>query len=124
MARVLIVDDDFDMRDTLRDILEDEGLGVGVAADGLEALAWLQSNPPPALILLDWMMPRCDGAEFRARQRASPQLANIPVVLLTADLRIRDQVDALGAVDFLAKPVRLARLLEVVRRYCDPAAST
>lgn len=117
MSTILIVDDDFDMRDSLRDVLEDEGFTVAVAGDGLEALDYLKANAPPALILLDWMMPRCDGAEFRARQRADAALAAIPVVLLTADAQLREKMATLEAADYLRKPVKLARLLEVVRQH-------
>jgi CheY-like chemotaxis protein len=118
MTTILIVDDDFDMRDSLVDILEDEGFDIAKAADGLEALTYLRAHPAPRLILLDWMMPRCDGANFRAQQRADPALADIPVVLLTADARVEEKVTALQVNDFLLKPVKLHRLLEVVRKYC------
>lgn len=119
MAAVLIVDDDFDMRESLRDILEDEGYTVAVAGDGLEALEYLRANPLPKLILLDWMMPRCDGAEFREQQRADPRLASIPVVLLTADARAKEKMQLVQAADFLTKPVRLVQILAVVQKYCD-----
>jgi CheY-like chemotaxis protein len=64
------------------------------------------------------MMPRCDGASFRAEQRADARLAHIPVVLLTADVRLEEKRRALDAVDLLPKPVQLEELLEVVRRHC------
>jgi CheY-like chemotaxis protein len=116
---VLIVDDDFDIRDSLKDILEDEGYQVAMAADGEEALEYLRRHPAPGVILLDWMMPRCDGAHFRARQTAEPELASIPVILLTADVHAADKTKAIEANDFLAKPVKLAKLLEVVGKYCS-----
>lgn len=116
-AAVLLVDDDFDLRETLADILSDEGYAVAGAADGLEALEWLRANPAPRLVLLDMMMPRCDGAEFRERQRQDPTIAGIPVVLLTADPRVaqrlRHPVDG-----HLVKPVAIGDLLATVRRYC------
>lgn len=117
MAAVLIVDDDFDMRESLRDILEDEGYTVAVAGDGLEALEYLRANPLPKLILLDWMMPRCNGAQFLERKQANPGIASIPVVLLTADIRrgARDRAPPGGA--FLTKPVMLPELLATVERF-------
>lgn len=118
MTTILIVDDDFDMRDSLVDILEDEGFDVAVAGDGLEALAYLRAHPAPDLILLDWMMPRCDGAQFRAQQQADPTLAAIPVILLTADTRMAEKMAALQVKEFLSKPVKLHRLLDVMKRYC------
>jgi CheY-like chemotaxis protein len=115
-ATVLVVDDDFDVADALRDTLVDEGYQVAIAPDGLAALDYLRANPPPALILLDWMMPHCDGATFRAEQRKDPAISGIPVVLLTADARIPHKVQQLQARDYLAKPVVLNQLLDVVRR--------
>ena len=116
--RVLIVDDDFDIRDALKDVLEDEGYVVDTAADGRYALDLLRAPPFPCLILLDWMMPRCDGPQFRTQQRAEPAIADIPVVLLTADARLSEKVSDIGAQDYLKKPVQLERLLDVVQRYC------
>ena len=115
---ILIVEDDFDLRDSLQDMLEDEGYHVATAADGAEALAYLRSRPAPGLVLLDWMMPTCDGRQFRTEQLADPALAHIPVVLLTADARVRDQMPSLGLSEFLGKPFRLEALLAVVARYC------
>jgi CheY-like chemotaxis protein len=117
--RVLIVDDDFDIRDSLKDALEDEGYVVDTAADGLDALERLRAPPFPCLILLDWMMPRCDGPQFRSEQRREPAIADIPVVLLTADARLSEKVSEIGAQDCLKKPVHLNRLLEVIQRYCS-----
>ena len=115
---VLVVDDDFDIRDSLADVLRDEGYGVEVAADGEEALARLRRmSSPPGLILLDWMMPRCDGEQFRAQQKTDPDLASIPVVLLTADARLPEKRAILDVDDYLAKPVDLDLLLETVGRY-------
>lgn len=121
-AEILVIDDDFDLRDTLVDILQDEGFAVAVAGDGLDGLEYLRANPPPRLILLDWMMPRCDAAQFRAQQRAEPALADIPVVLLSADARIDEKMRAVEATDCLGKPVKLERLLALVRRFCEPTS--
>ena len=117
MSTILIVEDDFDVRDSLADILEDEGFSVATANDGEDALAYLRANPRPSLILLDWMMPRCNGAQFRVEQKSDPALADIPVVLLTADARIEEKQNGIDAADFVAKPVKLERLLAIVRRF-------
>ncbi len=118
---VLVVDDDFDIRDTLADILSDAGYAAAFASDGFEALSWLRANPAPALILLDWMMPNCDGATFRAKQREDPAISGIPVVLLTADVRIGEKTRQIDAAAYLKKPVQLATLLETVERYAAPS---
>jgi CheY-like chemotaxis protein len=115
---VLIVDDDFDLRETLRDVLQDEGYAVATAEDGLAALAYLEANSAPCMILLDWMMPRCNGAEFRERQCQVPAFAAIPVVLLTADARQDEKIAATGAQHYLSKPVTRDRLCSVVRSIC------
>lgn len=119
MGTILIVDDDFDFRETLLDILKGEGFQVATAGDGLDALAYLRSHPAPCLILLDWMMPRCDGVEFREAQKADPALASIPVVLLTAHTRPGETMTAVQANALLEKPVTVKGLLEVVRRFCS-----
>lgn len=117
---LLVVDDDYDIRDTLRDVLSDEGITTAFAGDGIEALAYLRAHAHPRLILLDLMMPRCDGPTFRAEQRKDPELADIPVVVLSADSKIVDKSRALEAAGYLKKPVDLERLTTVVAKYCKP----
>ena len=113
-----MVDDDCDVRESLLDVLGAEGYSVEAAGDGDEALARLRAMPaPPALILLDWMMPRCDGEAFRQKQLADPKLAQIPVVLLTADARLPSAPRSLMVAGFLAKPVDLDLLLETIERF-------
>jgi CheY-like chemotaxis protein len=115
---VLIVDDDPDVADSLCDVLADAGYDPVRAANGREALDYLRSAPRPSVILLDWMMPVCDGPTFRRLQQEDPALADIPVVVLSADARIRDKAAALDAVATLAKPVSLDRLLEILAGTC------
>ena len=83
MRRVLVVEDDADLREALFDLLESSGWKVTLAANGREALARLE-RAPVDVILLDFMMPQMDGGEFRAAQRAQPALAGIPVILMSA----------------------------------------
>ena len=115
---VLIVDDDYDLRETLSDVLQDEGYTVATAEDGLAAMEYLSANSAPCMILLDWMMPRCNAAEFRERQRAVPSLESIPVVLLTADERREEKLRMTGARQYLSKPVSRETLCSVVRSIC------
>ncbi len=126
---ILIVDDDRDIADSLRDALLDEGYTLAVTHDGEDALSYLASSPPPSVILLDWMMPRCDGATFRQRQKALRGMADVPVVLLTADLRVDMKMRAIDSDAFLRKPISVDELLRVVTRYCGvrrapPAAAS
>ncbi len=85
---VLVVDDDADMREAVRDTLLEEGYEAHVAAGGQEALDYLRAHPSPPLILLDWNMAPMNGARFMAELGTdSSALSSIPVVLLTADTR-------------------------------------
>ena len=113
---ILVVDDDQDIRDTLTELLQEEGYSVLRASHGVEALSALRDQPSPSLILLDLMMPVMDGWQFRAEQRKDPALAKIPVVVISATGK-DEKVSALGAVQFLKKPIRLEQLLEAVARH-------
>jgi CheY-like chemotaxis protein len=118
---VLVVDDDDDIRETIIESLGDEGLAAAGAADGAAALSMLKSaEHKPGLILLDLMMPGMSGAEFRERQLADPELARIPVVVLTADANAQSKSIELRADGCLEKPLTLASLIETVERYCAP----
>ena len=66
---ILIVDDDPDIRDSLKEVLEDEGYEVNGVANGREALDYLRKSPRPCVILLDLMMPVMDGWQFRKEQK-------------------------------------------------------
>jgi CheY-like chemotaxis protein len=116
--RLLVVDDDADIVEALADALGDEGYEVAAAHDGFEALSVLAAQPPPCLILLDWMMPRCDGPTFRRQQQQDPTMAAIPVVLLTADPAVEEKARQIGAVAHLRKPIDLDDLLAVIARHC------
>jgi len=115
---VMIVEDDDAVRDTLADILEYEGYTVFAVNDGREALASLHCGSRPALILLDLMMPRMNGWEFRIEQLRSPEIADIPVAILSGAFDVRVQAALLGVREFLGKPVEVQRLLDLVRRFC------
>ena len=114
---VLIIDDDPAIRTIITDVLAEEGFATVAAADGAAALTCLKETQP-CLILLDLMMPGMDGFAFRAIQRITPQVAAIPVVVLSAFPTSVDTAATLDAVAYLSKPVRLDRLVMVVDRYC------
>jgi two-component system, chemotaxis family, chemotaxis protein CheY len=121
---VLVVDDDRNMREILELALGTLGYAVATAADGVEALEWLGGHPIPRVVLLDWMMPRCDGSEFRRRQLCDARFAKIPVVLLTADLRIDRKRAQLGISDCVQKPISLATLRELMLRYVSASRAS
>jgi CheY-like chemotaxis protein len=109
--RVLLIEDDESIRNTLKMALELEGYTVFEAENGEEGLALLPSKPD--LILLDLMMPRMDGREFLERKKQLPEYAHIPSILLSAAMRLQVPVDA---TLFLEKPIDLGRLIEEVSR--------
>lgn len=120
---VMVVEDDRDTREVVKLILELEGIDVTEASDGLEALERLHHlrklNPQrPCAIVLDLMMPRCSGPEFRRRQLDDPLISDVPVIVLSA---VADQprVDDLHPFARVAKPFDPEILLRVVRRACE-----
>jgi CheY-like chemotaxis protein len=115
LPRVLVVDDDPDIRDTIAEVLSDEGYPVELACNGREALDLLGTDrAEPDLILLDLMMPELDGWGFMAEVQKVPRLAAIPVIVFSAHSVSPEAVGALGARGFLRKPLRLHQLLELV----------
>jgi CheY-like chemotaxis protein len=108
------------VRDAVASVLVDEGYGVTGVSSGREALRHLQEHMRPSLIFLDMMMPEMDGWLLRQELKKSPDLASIPIVILSGHGDVRDAALALGAVDYLRKPLRLDSLLEIAERYCRP----
>jgi CheY-like chemotaxis protein len=117
--KILIVEDDDDVRDVVRETLEDEGYWVLVAKNGQEALEVLRRECETCLILLDLIMPVVTGWQFRAQQLQDPFLARFPVVVMSATDTLEEA--AIHADGILKKPVQLKPLLECVARFCVPA---
>jgi CheY-like chemotaxis protein len=113
---VLVVDDDRDIRETLQEVLEMEGYAVTTARNGAEALTQARAERP-SMILLDLFMPVMDGVEFRQRQLADPELADIPVVVVSAAAGLEARVASLGVAGHLEKPLKIDRLFEVVAQF-------
>jgi CheY-like chemotaxis protein len=113
---VLLVDDDEDVLDSVRELLVSHGYVVAEARDGRQALDYLRDNPPPFLILLDLVMPRMDGWEFLVRKAQDEKLAALPVVITSG-------TEANLPSNFAAvrKPWNLADLLNLVRKYYLPS---
>lgn len=116
---ILVVDDDLEIRETLRDVLEEEGYRVTLAANGAEALRQLRGLAAvdhPALILLDLMMPEMNGWQFCEEQRKDGALAAIPVVVISA-ASIGEKRGSISGHTFLKKPIELSRLLDAVEKH-------
>ena len=116
--KVLVVDDDYAVLDAMKDILEDEGYEVSVAANGLEALKELERGPRPCVILLDLMMPVMNGWEFREKQLEDDGLAAIPTIIVTAHNKPEVSAEELKAATSIRKPIAPATLLKTIEQYC------
>jgi len=112
MSLVLVVDDDADNRETLREVLADEGFTVQTAADGASALALIAGGLRPNVMLLDLMMPGMNGEELIARLRAGAA-PDLPVVVLSA---LGDWEPPAGVV-MLRKPADLGAVVEALRAH-------
>jgi DNA-binding response OmpR family regulator len=112
--RVLLVEDDLDLRDTLQDILENEGYDVIPAAHGRQALEYLRitrsSDEAPALVILDLVMPLVNGWEVLEAMRNDPWL-QMPVIVVSA----LGHSKPIGVAAYLRKPFNLVDLLDAVR---------
>jgi two-component system response regulator MprA len=126
--RVLVVDDERAVRESLRRALELEGYDVELAADGQEALDRLEAGPDPDAVILDVLMPAVDGLEVCARLRRNG--SRLPVLMLTARAEVENRVAGLdaGADDYVTKPFALeellARLRALLRRTSNGSGET
>lgn len=118
MAAILVIEDDSNIASLLEFMLEREGHAVTVLADGELAYQHIVAHPPPALVLLDSMLPYRDGLALLIAMRAQAAWGTVPVVMLTARSLERDIVTALdaGASDYIIKPFQPHELLARVRR--------
>lgn len=111
---VLVVEDDQVIRESLEELLLDEGYSVVVAPDGHAALMMLRNGLRPRLILLDLMMPIMDGWQFWENLQGDDALAHIPVVAVTAAREAAPQ----GVLQCLPKPIELDHLLATIDAHC------
>jgi CheY-like chemotaxis protein len=119
--KLLIVEDDRDVREVLESFLTVEGYATDAVGNGQEALDYLRAATElPRLILLDLRMPVLDGWQFLRERAADPAVAGIPVVVVTALPRSGDPA-GLGVAEIIAKPVDVATLVEKIDwHYCRP----
>jgi len=113
--KILVVDDERAVRESLCRALELEGYEIELAADGREALDRLEGDPEPDAMILDVLMPGVDGLEVCRRLRGTG--SKLPVLMLTARTQVEDRVEGLdaGADDYVTKPFALDELLARVR---------
>ena len=122
MSTILVIEDELEIAEAVRAILEDEGLNVKVCSTGTEAVDYLKRNAPD-LVLSDVMMPGLSGYDVLAWAREDSRLANVPFVLMSAAGPSMKQT-ATGWSFFLKKPFTLERLLETVTKFLPATPGT
>jgi CheY-like chemotaxis protein len=120
--RILVVEDNADMRDFLQRILERRGYGFLGAADGVEGME-LALTEHPELILMDLSLPTLDGYEATRLLKANPDFAAMPILAVTAHARSVDKEKALeaGCDAYISKPYSIHQLFELIERFLPPA---
>jgi CheY-like chemotaxis protein len=115
-SKVLIIDDDEDLRESVASILRVEGYEVAIACHGQEALAQLASARMPDLILLDLRMPVMDGPAFLRAVDGAEELADIPIVVFTS---FAQESERTLMRPILQKPLNVNELIEAVAGFCE-----
>ena len=117
-APVLLVDDHEDTRRLLVELLSLGGFEVVAARDAREALARLQGDTTPCLVLLDLGLPDVSGVELCRQLRSRPELAEVPIYAMSGFYHLRAQAFAAGCDGYLLKPVRPAELRGLLSEHC------
>lgn len=113
---IMVIEDDDDIRELMKAMLEAEGYYPITAANGKEGLALLSQIPKPCMILLDMMMPVMDGWTFSAEAKKNSLYKSIPLLAVTA---FADQITSKeNFYGVLKKPIRIDILLDIVRHHC------
>jgi CheY-like chemotaxis protein len=116
---IMIVEDDIGVREALTDLLEGEGYRVRGLSNGREAITDLRGRPSvPGLIIVDLFMPVMNGHEFCATLLLDPELAGIPVVVMSADAHLGERAGHLEAAAYLRKPLDVPKLLATIEAHC------
>jgi CheY-like chemotaxis protein len=114
--QILIVEDENDIRESLKEFLESENFSVATAVNGEDALQKLSNSSIPKLILLDLLMPVMNGMEFRRRQVRDQRIADVPVIIMSADNLTPDKAGDLGT-KFLKKPMEIDSMLSMIHEH-------
>lgn len=126
-ANSVLVIDDFDpTREAVVTLLQLNGLDAVGAQSGPDALDLVQAGMRPCVVLLDLRMPGMDGWETWERMKAVPDLADTPVVILSADVADDARASQVGIREFLRKPIHARDLMAAIAKYCErrPTAPT
>jgi DNA-binding response OmpR family regulator len=114
---VLVVDDDPDILEIVTVVLGLYDVPAVTASDGIEALAAMRRPGELGLVLLDLMMPRMNGVDVLAEMKRDPTLVTLPVIVISGNYHTEQAVLAMGADEYLAKPLDVDVLLRVVSRF-------
>jgi DNA-binding response OmpR family regulator len=120
--KILTVDDDEDIRNSLCDVLELEGFETVWAKNGRVALEYLKAVPDnelPDLVLLDYMMPIMNGQEFFRAKNSIPRLRHIPVVMMTANGNLVNVMERVDTGGYLSKPMDLETIVRMIKHFVD-----
>ena len=112
---ILVIEDDYDIRESMRDALEIEGYNVITANNGKEGMMTLKSKPKTCLVMLDMVMPVMGGREFLDIIVKDKFLSKIPVLVVSS---VATKENTLGAAGFLRKPADLDMILKIIKTYC------
>ena len=116
--KILVVDDDPDIRDNLRMMLSQYGYEVDTTDEATEVIARTKKDPPD-LILMDIWMSGSDGREISRQLKNTEETRDIPIVLVSANTDVEKASKQIG-VDFLAKPFEMKQLISKISKYCSP----
>ncbi len=114
--RILIIDDNLDLRLSLADLLVTEGYKVATAKNGLEGLSYLLHKQLPDLILLDLKMPVLDGYQFLEKQNLNPDFAKVPVIVISGEIDQSKILDLTNNAFCMEKPLDFLKFLDVVEQ--------
>ncbi|MFA5146946.1 MAG: response regulator [Candidatus Omnitrophota bacterium] len=119
MKKILVIDDEKDFVESVREFLAMRGYSVMVAYNGIDALEKMKASPD--IVLLDIKMPGMDGFEFLRHINSDPDNVNTPVIMLTSKAETDSIFESkhLWAADYAIKPIKLEDLLALIRRYLD-----
>jgi DNA-binding response OmpR family regulator len=116
MARILLIDDDPDVRTVMSMMLKNHNYEVDTASSKEEAFNKLNSEPP-SVILMDVLLSGADGREICREIKSTDDLKGIPIIMFSAHPSAADKIDSYGADDFLSKPLNTDSLLEKLNHY-------
>lgn len=119
--RILVIEDDKDIRDSISEVLEVEGYSVSSVGNGREGLEYLRSvaadaSRRPDVILLDLMMPVMSGMEFRSEQLNDPAIASVPLIVMSADNRAIQKSEEMRTATCILKPLEIDDLLTALQK--------